>query len=129
MLNYEKHADIAKLVGRIFISLIFIMSGFAKITGFAGSVAYAGTVLPFPEIMIVIAIILELGGGLMLLLGFKTRIAASMLGLFLVVVTLGFHLDFADQMQQIQFMKNLAILGGLAYVKIGGAGKFSIDKK
>lgn len=129
MMNIEKHADVLKLVGRVFIAIIFIVSGFGKIMGFAGTVAFTGTVLPFPELMVIIAIILELGGGLMLLVGYQTRIAVTALGVFLIVATFGFHLDPADQMQNIQFMKNLAIFGGLMYVKIGGAGKYSIDKR
>lgn len=127
-MNIEKHADVLKLVGRVFIAIIFIVSGFGKIMGFAGTVAFTGTVLPFPELMVVIAIILELGGGLLLLVGYQTRLVVSALGLFLIVATLGFHLDFADQAQNIQFMKNLAIFGGLLYVKIGGAGKYSLDR-
>lgn len=129
MMDINKHADVLKLVGRVFIAIIFIVSGFGKIMGFAGTVAFTGTVFPFPELMVVIAIILELGGGLLLLVGYQTRLAVSALALFLIVATIGFHFEPNDQMQNIQFMKNLAILGGLMYVKIGGAGKYSIDKK
>lgn len=118
-------ADVSKLLGRILMALIFIMSGWSKLMGFEGAVGYAGTVLPFPEVMVVIAIILELGGGLMLLVGYKMYYAASGLILF-TVVSLAFHTDFADQTQMVMFMKNLAMVGGLLYMKACGPGKFAL---
>jgi len=126
MMNHDKKADAFMLVGRVLLSIIFIVSGWAKITGFAGTVAYVGTVLPFPELMVVIAIVLEFVGGIMLLVGYQVRLAASGLILFTAVAALGFHTNFADQMQTVHFMKNLAIIGGLLYVKSFGAGKYAL---
>ncbi len=116
------------LLGRIGLSLIFVTSGFAKIGGFAGMVAFATMFnVPFPEAAIVIAIIVEFIGGLMVLFGFKTRLAGLAIALFLIPVTLIFHSDFADQTQMTMFWKNVAIIGGLFMVAAHGAGAFSID--
>jgi len=126
MMNHDKKTDAMMLVGRVLIAIIFIVSGWAKITGFTGTVTYTGTVLPFPELMVVIAIILEFVGGIMLLVGYKVRLAAAGLILFTTVAALGFHTNFTDQMQTVHFMKNLAIIGGLLYVKSFGAGAYAI---
>lgn len=126
MMDHDTKADALMLVGRVAMSVIFLVSGWSKITAFAGTAAYVGTVLPFPELMTVIAIVLELGGGIMLLLGYKVRLAAIALLVFTIVATLGFHTNFAEQLQQIQFMKNLAIIGGLFYVYAVGAGTYAL---
>ena len=123
------------LLGRVFMASIFIVSGFGKIGGFAGTSAYmASKGLPFVPALLVLTIIIELGAGLMLLLGIKARWAAAALFLFLVPVTLIFHpfwaVDAASaQMQQIMFMKNLAIMGGLLYVMGFGAGAYSVARE
>ena len=119
-----------KLVGRIGLSAIFIMGGWSKITGFAGMVAYAASMgVPFAELAIVIAIVVELIGGLMLLVGYKTKWAALAIAVFLVPVTFIFHGNFADQTQMMAFMKNFAIFGGMLYVAAAGAGRYSLDEK
>jgi putative oxidoreductase len=121
------------LLGRCLIALIFVISGWGKITGFAGSVAYAASKgLPFPQILMPAAILVELGGGLALMLGWKTRWVAFAIFLFVIPTTLVFHNFWADppeqaQMQTIQFLKNLAIMGGLLYVMAFGAGPLSVD--
>lgn len=115
------------LIGRVLISIIFLVSGYGKIVGFAGTVAFVGTALPFPTLLTALAIIIEVVGGLMLFIGYKTRLAAAALIVFTVVATLAFHLNLADQAQNVQFMKNLAIIGGLLYVKAFGAGSMSLD--
>ena len=123
------------LLGRVFMASIFIVSGFGKIGGFAGTSAYmASKGVPFVPVLLVLTIIIELGGGLMLLLGIKARWAATALFLFLIPVTLVFHAFWAvdaasAQMQQIMFMKNLAIMGGLLYVMAFGAGAYSLARE
>ena len=119
--------------GRILLALIFVISGWGKITGFAGSVAYASSKgLPFPQFLMPAAIVVELGGGLLLMLGWKARWVALAIFLFVIPTTLIFH-DFwaappeQAQMQTIQFLKNLAIMGGLLYVIAFGAGSLSVD--
>ncbi len=118
----------APVIGRVLIAVIFLISGFGKIAdpiGTQGYIAAAG--LPLPLVAYVVAVIVEAGGGLLLLLGFQTRIAALALAVFSVAAAFGFHHDFGDQNQMIHFLKNLAIAGGLLQVVAFGAGAFSLD--
>lgn len=125
----------APLFGRIFLSLIFIVSGFGKAMDFGGTVAYMETYgIPLPGLLFVLALLFELGGGVLLLLGFQTRLAAAALIVFTVLATLIFHdfWSYADaerQMQFINFMKNLSMIGGLLLVIGFGAGPYSLDRK
>jgi putative oxidoreductase len=123
------------LVGRILIALIFVFAGFGKITGFEGTVGYiASKGMPLPQLAAIGAIIIELGGGIMLVLGWKTRLAAMALFLFTGLAALIFHNFWAvapdqAQNQMIHFMKNLAIMGGMIFVMVHGAGALSLDRK
>lgn len=131
----EMTKQYAPLVGRALLSSIFILSGWGKITGFSGTAAYmASKGMPMPDVLLVPTIIIELGGGLMLLLGWKARWAALAIFLFVIPTTLIFHafwaVDAAQvQNQMINFMKNLAIMGGMLYVVAYGSGPCSLDKK
>ena len=124
----------APLVGRILLALIFIISGFGKIMGFDATLGYIRSAgLPFAQLSAMAAIVVELGGGILLVLGWKARWAAAALFVFVLVAALYFHAFWAsppDQamMQQIQFMKNLAIMGGMLYVMAYGSGPYSVDK-
>lgn len=118
----------ASLVGRILICAIFLMSGYGKLMAPAATQKHmADAGLPLVQILFVLAVIVELGGGLMLLAGWKARIAAFVVFLFLIPVTLTFHTNFADKMQQGQFFKNLAIMGGLLMITAYGPGPISVD--
>lgn len=123
------------LGGRILLSFMFIISGWGKITGYAGTAAYmASKGMPFPALLLPGAIAIELGCGLMLLVGWKVRFAASALFLFLIPTTLIFHNFWAAdpaqaQDQMINFMKNLTIMGGMLYVMAFGAGPLSLDAR
>lgn len=123
------------LAGRILLALIFIISGWGKITGFAGTAGYiASKGLPLPEVMAAGAIAVEFLGGLALLVGFKARWAALAIFLFLIPTTLMFHNPAGltgqeAQGQMIHLMKNLAIMGGMLMVFAFGPGKYSIDKE
>ncbi len=123
------------LAGRILLSLMFIISGWGKVTGFAGTAGYmASKGMPFPELLLSVAIAIELGGGLMLLAGWKARFAALAIFLFIIPATLVFHnfwaVDAAQaQGQMIHFMKNLTIMGGMLYVMAFGAGPLSLDNR
>ncbi len=123
------------LVGRILIALIFVFAGFGKITGFEGTVGYiASKGMPLPQLAAIGAIIIELGGGIMLVLGWKTHWAAAALFLFTGLAALIFHNFWAAtpdqaQNQMIHFMKNLAIMGGILFVMVHGAGALSLDKE
>jgi len=118
------------LLGRIFLSSIFLMSGFKKITSFAGTQQYMeGNSMPIAAFFLVGAIILEVFGGLSVLLGYKARWGAFALVIFLIPATLIFHTQLSDQMQMIMFMKNIAILGGLFMILSYGSGSMSIDSR
>ena len=125
---------LALLIGRVLLALIFILSGFGKITAFSGTAAYMSSKgIPMAEVLLVPTIIIELGGGLLLAVGYKTRWAALAIFIFIIPTTLIFHAFWGlepDQMrmQMIQFQKNLAIMGGMLYVAIHGPGPWSIEK-
>ena len=123
------------LIGRVLLALLFVPAGFGKITGFAGTAGYiASKGMPLPELAAAAAIGVELGLGLLLLVGFQTRWAALGMALFTLVITFIFHNFWAvpaDQvmMQQLNFFKNLAVVGGLLTVATWGAGAWSFDGK
>jgi putative oxidoreductase len=123
------------LVGRILLALLFVPAGFAKLTGFAGTVGYIGSVgLPLPTVAAVVAIVIELGGGLALLAGFGTRLAALALAVFTLVATFAFHQYWAApadmaMVQQLMFFKNIAVVGGLLALAANGAGGWSVDAR
>ena len=123
------------LAGRILLALIFITSGFAKITGFGGTVGYiASKGLPMASVVAVLAIVVEFGGGLAVAFGFLTRWAALALAVFSVLAGIIFHNYWAVpaeqvMMQQINFWKNISIAGGFLVLAAYGAGAISIDAK
>jgi putative oxidoreductase len=109
---------------------MFIVSGWQKLLGYSGTEGYFASLgIPMASVVTPLVILIELGGGLALLLGFKTRWVAAVIALFTLGAALVAHLDFADQAQAINFMKNLAIAGGLLmFVRYGG-GAASIDAR
>jgi len=122
------------LVGRVLLALIFIIAGFGKITGFDGTVGYMQAYnVPMTQVLAVLAIIVELGGGLMIAVGWKARWAAAAIFIFVLVASFIFHAFWAvpadqAQLQNIMFMKNLAIMGGMLYIIVYGSGPLSVDK-
>ncbi len=124
------------LMARILFSAIFIFSGIAKIIGFQATLAYmtSAGLSWHPVGLEIIAIILELGGGLLVLLGWHTRLGAACLLLLTLLTSFLIHhfwsypADMA-QMQMIQFMKNMAMIGGALYIFAFGPGAYSVDKK
>lgn len=125
----------APLVGRILIALLFIPAGLSKIGGFAGTVGYVGSKgLPLPQVAAAGAIAVEVLVGLAILIGFQTRLAALGLAAFTVVAGVIFHNFWAMpaeqvMVQQIMFMKNLGIAGGLLVLAAFGAGALSLDNR
>lgn len=117
-----------QLTGRLLMSFIFIMAGLSKIGGYAGTQAYMESV-GVPGILLPAVILLELAGGLAILLGWQTRIAAFLLAGFSIVSAVIFHANFADQTQVILFMKNIAMAGGLLFLVAGATHNWSIDGK
>ena len=122
----ERFQDISMLLGRMFLSLLFIVSGFNKITDYAGTQGYMES-MGVPALMLPLVIILELLGGIAILIGFKTRIVALLFIGFNVISALLFHSDFDDQTQMTMFMKNIAIAGGFLLLFAQGAGAYSVD--
>lgn len=125
--------DAALLLARLGLAAIYIQSGFGKIFDIPGlSATLAGLGLPLPPLAAVLTILVELGGGLALLLGFRTRLAALLLLGFTLLASLLFH-DFwtfgpaERQMQAIQFMKNMGLAGGFLALLAAGPGRFSLD--
>jgi putative oxidoreductase len=116
------------IASRILMSLIFLLSGFGKIMGYAATQGYMAK-MGVPGELLPVVIAVEFGGGLALLLGFQTRIVSFGLAGFCIVSALIFHNNFADQMQMINFLKNMAMAGGLLMFTQYGAGSFSIDNR
>jgi putative oxidoreductase len=122
--------SVAPVIGRILLATIFVFSGFGKLLAPAATIGYIqSTGLPMASLGLVAAIIVELGGGLLLALGYKTRLVAVVLAVFSVVTGLIFHSALGDQNQLIHFLKNLAMAGGLLQVAAFGAGAYSLDAK
>ena len=121
------------LIGRALLALLFIPAGFAKLTGFAGTVGYiASKGVPFPELAAAAAVGVELGLGILLLVGWQARWAALGLAFFTVVITFVFHNFWAvpaDQLMQQQqaFFINIAVVGGLLTMAAWGPGAWSFD--
>jgi len=116
----------ANTVGRLFIAAIFVMSGLGKISGYAGTQAYMEA-MGVPGAMLPVVIALEVVGGLAIIVGWQTRIVAFLLAGFSLVSAILFHADFGDQMQQISFMKNVAIAGGFLFLVANGPGALALD--
>ncbi|WP_175912309.1 DoxX family protein [Burkholderia sp. BCC1640] len=118
----------AATLGRILMSSLFLMSGVGKLADPVGTQAYiASKALPWPEAAYVIAVVIELGFGTALVLGYRTRIVAAVMAIFTLATGLTFHDNFADPRQLISFMKNIAITGGFIQVIVWGAGSLSLD--
>lgn len=118
------------LVGRILLAAIFVLSGFGKLfapEATQGYIAHAG--LPFPQLAYLAAVVIEIGGGVLLAVGYKTRLAAMVLAVFTLAAGLIFHNAIGDQNQLIHLLKNLAIAGGLLQVVAFGAGALSLDAR
>lgn len=123
------------LVGRILLAVIFVVSGFGKVMHYSGTEAYmASAGIPMIGLLLPLSILIELGGGLLIVLGLFTRPVAIIVFLFIIPVTLAIH-HFWDlpsaqaAMQQIHFMKNLAIMGGMLMLAAYGPGSWSLDTK
>ncbi|MGE5713752.1 MAG: DoxX family protein [Betaproteobacteria bacterium] len=123
------------LLGRILLALVFLLSGIGKLRGFDGTMAYISSAgLPLPGVLAALALALEIVAGVALILGYRTRWAALALAAFTLVAAFLFHNfwsmpEQAQVMQQIMFLKNLAIAGGLLMVAAYGPGAWSVDRR
>ena len=120
--------NIFDLVGRIFISLVFLLSGFNKIGNYEGTIGWMES-FDIPGIFLIPAIILEVGAPILIIIGYKVKISAALLSLFCIATAVIFHNDFSNQMQFVSFMKNIALAGGFLFLVVNGAKDFSLDKK
>ena len=118
----------SSLISRVLLSHIFILAGFSKITGYAGTQGYMESV-GVPGMLLPLVILLELGGGLAILVGLKTKLVSYALAGFSIIAAIIFHSNLADQIQMIMFMKNFAIAGGLLLLAEHGAGRYSFDNR
>jgi len=123
------------LVGRILLGLIFLLSGLGKIGGFAGTAGWMTSKgLPMAEVLLAITIVIEVGASVMIISGFKARLGAAALFLWMIPVTFVFHNFWSmpaaeQQIQMIMFMKNLGLMGGMLYIMAFGSGPMSLDRK
>lgn len=123
------------LLARLLLAALFLPAGISKISGFAGTAGYIGSVgLPLPEVGAALAIAVEVLGGIALIVGFGTRWAALALAVFTLVASFFFHAYWAlpaeqQMMQQLMFMKNIGVVGGLLALAAFGAGAFSLDAR
>jgi putative oxidoreductase len=120
--------DLAAPLGRILLALMFVVAGLDKISGYSGMQGYMES-MGVPGAALPLVIVLEVLGGLALMLGWHTRLSAFLLGGFTILATLLFHSNIGDQTQMLFFMKNLSIVGGLLLVVSLGAGPYSIDNR
>ena len=127
--NLNAHPAIPA-IGRTFIAAIFLISGIGKLMAPGATMAYIGSLgLPAPALGLVGALVLELAGAVLLVVGYRTRLVALLLAAYAVVTALIFHHALADQNQMFHFLKNLAMAGGLLQVVAFGAGAFSLDNR
>ncbi len=119
---------ILDLIARVFISGIFLLSGFNKMGNYDGTVGWMES-FGLPGFLLIPAIILEILAPILIIIGYQTKIAAGALSLFCIATAVIFHNDFSDQMQLIAFMKNIALAGGFLFLVVNGAKGYSLDKK
>ena len=120
--------NILDLVARILISALFLINGVFKISNYDGTVGWMEG-FGIPGILIIPAIVLEIVGPILIILGYKAKIAAGLLSLFCIATAVIFHNDFSDQMQLGSFLKNIALAGGFLFIFINGTKDFSLDRK
>lgn len=132
---FAKLQDPLALAGRLLMALLFLPAGIDKVTGFAGTVGYISSVgLPMPQLGAVVALVVEIAGGVALIAGYGTRVAAIVLAAFTLVASFFFHAYWAlpaDQqlIPQLLFYKNMAVVGGLLTIAAWGAGAWSVDAR
>ena len=120
--------NIVDLVGRILISALFFLNGIFKINNYDGTIDWMES-FGMPGILLIPAIILEIAGPVLIIIGYKTKLAAGLLSLFCIATAFIFHNDFANQMQLTSFLKNIALAGGFLILFVNGAKGFSLDNK
>ena len=120
--------NIVDLIGRILISTLFLINGIFKISNYDGAIGWMEG-FGVPGILLIPAIILEIAGPILIIVGYKTKLAAGLLSIFCIATAIIFHNDFANQMQFTSFLKNFALAGGFLILFINGAKDYSLDNK
>ena len=120
--------NIADLVGRTLISALFLLNGIFKINNYEGTIGWMES-FGMPGVLLIPAIILEIVGPVLVIIGYKTKLAAGLLSLFCIATAVIFHNDFADQIQFTSFLKNIALAGGFLILFANGAKSISLDNK
>ena len=120
--------NILDLIGRVFISGVFLLSGFSKIGNYDGTVGWMES-FGLPGFLLIPAIILEILAPILIIIGYQTRIAAGALSLFCLATAIIFHTNFSDQMQLGSSLKNIGLAGGFLFIFINGTKDLSLDKK
>jgi putative oxidoreductase len=122
--------DAAAFLGRLLLSVIFVLSGFQKLTEFSGTVTFMGSEgLPFPLLAAIVAILVECVGAILLIVGYQTRLTGIVLALWCIATALVAHRNFGNPDQMINFLKNVAMAGGFLQLAAFGAGAFSLDAR
>ena len=116
------------LAGRVLLAIMFVVAGYGKIGDYAGTQGYMES-MGMPGMLLPLVIVLELGGGLAIIAGWQTRIVAILLAGFTLLAAFTFHLDFADRMESIMFMKNLSVAGGFLLLAAYGPGALALDNR
>ena len=119
---------VSQLIARVFLGQIFLLAGLSKIGAYEGTQGYMDA-MGVPGVLLPLVILLEVGGGLAIIAGWKTRWTSMALAVFTIVSAAIFHNNFADQIQMIMFMKNIAITGGFLLLAVHGAGAYSFDNR
>ena len=121
-------ANFFDLISRIFISSIFLLSGYNKIFNYENTVEWMEG-FGIPGFLLWPAIVLEIVLPILIIIGYRTQISAILLAMFCVATAVIFHLDFANQMQTIAFLKNFALAGGFLFIAVHGPKEWSMEKK
>ena len=121
-------ANILDLLGRILISGLFFLNGIFKINNYEGTISWMES-FGMPGMFLIPAIILEVAGPILIIIGYKTKLASGLLSLFCIATAIIFHNDFDDQMQFTSFLKNIALAGGFLILFVNGAKSLSLDNK
>ena len=121
-------ANFFDLIGRIFISSIFLLSGYNKIFNYGNTVAWMEG-FSIPGFLLWPTIVLEILLPILIIIGYQTQISAILLAMFCIATAVIFHLDFADQMQTIAFLKNFALAGGFLFIAVHGPKEWTVEKK
>jgi putative oxidoreductase len=120
--------SVGELAGRVLLATLFLLAGVGKLSAYGATAAYMSSA-GVPGVLLPAVIATELGGALAIILGWRTRVVAALLAGFSVLTALIFHNNFADQMQMINFLKNLAISGGFLLLVVNSAGPLSLDRR